>query len=301
MGLRIGTPDAEATITTRSARLDPGYSTSAGRRSSRGPPPDSCVSPVRASAIDRPSRAPASPLRAAVPHPRRRSRRRSRPRSPAAASRYSAAAAGARPPAPRAPCGSSPVADRGQPGRRPGHHAVRGTERLQGQAARRGRRRRAPAPGAAVPPVTRLGQQREPSRHVGPRSRDVPARARRRGRPPRARAAGPVPAAGRVRQTPSSRPVPRRPARHRPVPDRRPPSPSARRSGAPSSAADARAARRLASAAVAGHPRRFAGWWCSATTRVAGPFDGRRPPRAAPPSGRADLSGRHSAMVPRQC
>ena len=79
MGLRIGTPDAEATITTRSARLDPGYSHVAGRRLPRRRPTHvSRLSGPRRSTGPRARPPPTARSSAA---PTRRSRRRSRPRS----------------------------------------------------------------------------------------------------------------------------------------------------------------------------------------------------------------------------
>ena len=85
VGLRIGTPDAEATITTRSARLDPGASHVGGRRPLRGAArlaPVPSVVTIRASAIERPSRAPASHCAQQCQHPRaRQPRPRPRPQS----------------------------------------------------------------------------------------------------------------------------------------------------------------------------------------------------------------------------
>ena len=219
MGLRTGTPDAEATITTRSARLDPGTSRVVGRRSSGAPPAhvQRHRRQARASAIDSPSRAPASHcaqqcrIQAASPSAVPAA-------NPAAASRYAAPAAQV----PDLRHGQAlrvqPRGDRGQPGRRAGHHAVRrcGTgdsassspcttatstgaghrgaagDQL-GQQVQPRRRRRGPAGAGRAP--------RRSTRSVGREHVQPGQRLQRRALPDR-RAAGPI--ASAMRTAPAS-------------------------------------------------------------------------------------------------
>ena len=301
MGLRIGTPDAEATITTRSARLDPGYSHVAGRRLSGRRPTHAGAGPCQPGLGDRPPLARSRlPLRAAVPHPRRDpvggSAREAGGRCPVLA----LPAAGARPPAPRVPCGSSPVATAVS------RAAARATtpsrnRRGPGPAARRARRRRPPAPGPRVPPVTRSASSARRADDLGVPAGDAQRRARRTRSAAASSAAGPVPAAGEVRQTPSRRPcssatrtapastgpatVAVRPGRAAPRREPRTPAP---RAGSPPPR-------------VAGHPRRFTGWLCNSTSASRA-----RSTAAATPGQRHDRSERicrqrHSARVSRQC
>ena len=232
------------------------------RAAPSGAPP--VISSVRASAIDRPSRAPAShcaqqcrthaaipsavppakpggrcpvlPLPAQVPDLRHREALAGPVRSPP-------------PPAEPPP---------GPPRRRPNRTGP-------GSAARRGRPRRPPARGPPYRPVTRSASSARraatwPSGRGRPRSGSA-ARSAAASTCSRASACS-----GRGAPDPQQAALLLRDAHgtgqyrtgHGVV--------RAGPSGAPSRAADARAARRLASAAVAGHPRRFTGWLCSSTS-----------------------------------
>ena len=286
MGLRIGTPDAEATITTRSARLDPGYSYAVGRRLSRRRPTHSFIPSARG--------------------PRRSTAPRARPpptaRSSAAPTRDPvggpAREPGGRfpvlalpPQVPdlrhREPLRVQPGRHRGQPGRRPGHHTVRGTEGFQGQqlAVHDGDDHGCRGYGPARDQVR---EQREARRHVGIPVGDVPARAHRRGRPPPARGAGRAPAAGTSARRPAGGPAPRRRARRRPAPGpprRRPPDRAVHRPALPTPAPPAGSPPPPSPAIRGGSPG-----GCAARRARRGPVRRPRRPRAAPRSGRAGLS-----------
>ena len=295
MGLRTGTPDAEATITTRSARLDLD-SRVGGRRSSSGDRRPSFRS-LRASAIDAPFARARHPLVAAVPNPARQTRRACPAAKPSAAPGTPPPRGGARPPAPPSPARVQPRTRSPPAGPPPAPPPRSPTGRARAPAVRRGRRRRAPARAPRSPPVTRSASSA--SRAVPRTGRPGSWLGREIGRR-RARAAGPAPAAGRCATTPSSRPVasatrtaPASTGSVTHVVDRA----SAGASDAPSSAADARAARSAASAADAGHPRAVHRVVVQRDDRVPGPSHGLLDARAAPPAGPADHRA-HRGMLP---
>ena len=295
MGLRTGTPDAEATITTRSARLDPDSRVGGRRSSSEDRRPSFCA---RASAIDRPSRAPATHwsqqcrIHAARPSgvP---------PAKPRAASRYAAPARRCPTSGTASPRGSSPEpiaasraaarattpfadangssassspcttatstgAGRRRPARRPARRAARA-------APRRPRRR----PGAAQ---LGLGATRSAAASTCSRASACSGAVRHDAeQPTRLLGGAHRPGQHRVgdRRRPPGRQRPHRPAPPTPAPPAAPPPP------------------RTPPTRV-----RFTGWLCSATTRVAGPSHGRRRRRAAPPAGPADRgSPGHAAIA----
>ena len=297
MGLRTGTPDAEATNTTRSARLEP----EVRARRAASPPGDAARLLCGPGVRDRDALAgPGLPLGAAVPHPRGQAVGRAGRETPRrlagtpyrdrrcptsgtaspcgsrpAAMAVSRAAARATTPfadgngasASSSPCTTATSTGAGTDVRRPVDQA----RRAGAQAARAPTRR---ASGAGRP---QLVAPVASGRQAGTRSR--------RAAPP-ARAAGPAPAAARVRQVPSSRPDSSA-ARTAPASTGSVTTPSARADRAPSSAADARAARSAASAADAAHPVRFTGWLCTATSASRA----RRTASATPGSSTSGASG----------
>ena len=266
MGLRTGTPDAEATITTRSARLDL-ESRVGGRRSSSGDRRPSFCAAARLG--DRPPFARARhPLVAAVPNPCRQPVGRAC-REALRRSRYAAPARRCPTSGTASPCGSSP-----EPiaARRAAARATTPFADGNGATASSSPWTTATSTGAgaADPPVTRSANNASRSaprtgrpgslsgspvdvgevgggKHVQPRQRLQRRRAPRPRSRPVASAARTAPANTGSVTTSSRRSAPR--ARGTPVKRRR-----------------RRAARSAASAADAAHPVRFTGWLCSATT-----------------------------------